>query len=184
MNRMNGLTAGVGMDTTSETSEELDEVDMQILSLLQADALAGYEAIGDRVGLSESAVRYRIRKLQDLGVIQGFTCAVDLGKLGYRLLVFTGIDVAAGKEKAVAGKIEKFPNVIGVFTVSGMYDMVCLMMLRNKDELADMVEKLRAMKEIDRVDCILALRTHKWDCVMKIPEEIETAKETQETGNE
>jgi len=172
------------MDTASETSEELDEVDMQILSLLQVDALAGYEAIGDRVGLSESAVRYRIRKLQDLGVIQGFTCAVDLGKLGYRLLVFIGIDVAAGKEKAFVGKIQKFPNVIGVFTVSGMYDMVCLMMLRNKEELADMIEKLRAMKEIDRVDCTLVLRTHKWDCVMKIPEVTTGLNENQETGKE
>ena len=186
MNRVSDLKAGIGMNTVSEIGEELNEMDMQILSLLQANALTGYEAIGTQVGLSESAVRYRIRKLQDIGVILGFTCAVDLSKLGYRLLIFAGIDVAAGKEKVVAGKIGKFPNVIGVFTVSNTYDMVTLMMLRNKDELAEIVEKIRAVKEVDRVDCILTLKTHKWDCVMKIPvaEEGKGTEGTKETENQ
>src|SRR3990170_5278885 len=91
LNKWNGLTAGIGMDTDSEAGEELDEIDMQILSLLQEDALAGYESIGNQVGLSESAVRYRVKKLQDLGIILGFTCDVNLSKLGYRLLIFAGI---------------------------------------------------------------------------------------------
>ncbi|MBS7620038.1 Lrp/AsnC family transcriptional regulator [Candidatus Bathyarchaeota archaeon] len=157
------------MNADGEVGEELDETDMKILSLLQEDAFSGYEYIGDQVGLSESAVRYRIRKMQDLGVILGFTCALDHDKLGYRILGFAGIDVTPGKEKLIAGKVGSFPNVVGVFTISNTFDMIAMMMLRNKEELAEVIGKIRSLKGVAKVDFMMVLNTHKWDCAIKMP---------------
>jgi len=157
------------MNADGEVEEELDETDVRILALLQEDAFAGYEYIGDQVGLSESAVRYRIRKMQDLGVIMGFTCALDLDKLGYRMLGFAGIDVAPGKEKLIADKIGSFTNIVGVFTVSSTYDMVSMMVLRNKEELAEIIGKIRGLKWVEKVDFMMVLNTHKLDGAVKIP---------------
>jgi len=153
----------------SEVMEELDETDMQILHMLQENATTSHEEIGARVSLSESTVRYRIKKLQELGVILGFTCVVDLRKLGYNLTVFANLDVEAGKEQVVAKRLTRLPNVIGLFTVSGSPDMVSLMVARNNEELAEVVEKIRAIKEVRKMTCILALKTHKWECAMRVP---------------
>jgi len=51
--------------------------------------------------------------MQDLGVILGFTCALALDKLGYRMLGFACIDVAPGEEKLIADKIGSFTNIVG-----------------------------------------------------------------------
>ncbi|MGQ9680049.1 MAG: Lrp/AsnC family transcriptional regulator [Candidatus Bathyarchaeia archaeon] len=175
------------MNADEEVREELDEIDMRILSLLQEDAFAGYEYLGEQVGLSESAVRYRIRKMQDLGIILGFTCNLDLSKLGYRLLGFAGIDVAPGREKLIADKVGSIPNVLGVFTVTNIYDMISMMMLRNNEELAEIMRKIRDLKGVERVDFIMVLKTHKWDCIMKIPaeakEEADNISKQTETTN-
>lgn len=157
------------MNADEEIGEELDETDMRILSLLQEDAFAGYEYIGSQVGLSESAVRYRIRKMQDLRVILGFTCALDHDKLGYRILGFAGIDVTHGKEKLIADRIGNSPNVVGVFTVSNTYDMIAMMMLRNIEELAKAIGKIRSLKGVTKVEFMMVLDTHKWDCAIKMP---------------
>lgn len=159
------------MTVSSEVMEELDETDMQILHILQENAAISHEEIGAQVNLSESTVRYRIKKLQELGVILGFTCAVDLGKLGYNLTVFANIDVEAGKEQAVAKRLTKLPNVIGLFTASGSPDMISLIVARNNEELTEIVEKIRAIKEVRKMACILALKTHKWECTTRIPVE-------------
>lgn len=172
------------MTDDSQIMEELDETDMQILHILQENTTISHEEMGTRVSLSESTVRYRIKKLQELGVILGFTCAVDLRKLGYNLTVFANIDVDAGKEQAVVKRLTKLPNVIGLFTALGSPDMVSLMVARNNEELAEIVEKIRAMKEVRKMACILALKTHKWECTMRIPVEKPRSSSKQTTQEE
>ena len=157
------------MATITETKEELDEIDLQILRLLQENAFTSYEEVGSSVGLAESTVRYRVKKLQELGVILGFTCAVDLKKLGYDLMVFANIDAEAGKEKLAAQKLSKMPNVIGLFAASGSSDLVSIIVAKNNEELAQIAEKIRSIKEIDKVSFSLSLKTYKWEFATKVP---------------
>ena len=157
------------MATITETKEELDEIDLQILRLLQENAITSYEEVGSSVGLAESTVRYRVKKLQELGVILGFTCAIDLRKLGYDLMVFANIDAEAGKEKLAAQKLTKMPNVIGLFAASGSSDLVSIIVARNNEELSQIAEKIRSVKEITKMSFSLALKTYKWECATRIP---------------
>jgi len=155
--------------TIAETKEELDEIDLQILRLLQENAFTSYEEVGTSVGLAESTVRYRVKKLQELGVILSFTCAIDLRKLGYDLMVVANIDAETGKEKLAAQKLAKMANVIGLFSASGNSDLISIIVARNNEELAQITEKIRSVKEITKVSLSLALRTYKWECATKIP---------------
>ena len=76
---------------------EFDETDLEILSLLSADARRPFSEIGDRVGLSGPAVSARVTRLQEAGVIEGFTVDVDRAQLraGVPVLVRAAVDADA-----------------------------------------------------------------------------------------
>ncbi len=155
--------------SNSDVTEELDETDLKILSKLQADSRMSYEELGSYVGMAESSVRYRVKKLEDEGVIKSYTSVLDLRKFGFDLLVFSELDVEAGREQLVAQKLQGLDNVVGLFSVSGPPDMVAIIVARNNDDLSQIVEKIRAMKEVHKMVCMLALRSYKWHLNVKVP---------------
>lgn len=65
-----------------QNASHLDATDRQVLRELQANARMAYKELGQRVGLSASAVIERVRKLEDAGIITGYHAAVDAAKLG------------------------------------------------------------------------------------------------------
>jgi Lrp/AsnC family leucine-responsive transcriptional regulator len=73
---------------------ELDEVDMEILELLAADARRAYSEIGDAVGLSGPAVSDRVSKLEAAGVLEGFTIDVDRSQLREGVPVLLELELA------------------------------------------------------------------------------------------
>ncbi|MEM2094493.1 MAG: Lrp/AsnC family transcriptional regulator [Candidatus Bathyarchaeia archaeon] len=157
------------MSDVTEGKEELDDIDLKILHLLQENAFVSYEEVGTNVGLAESTIRYRVKKLQELGVILGFTCAIDLKKLGYNLMVFANIDVQSGKERLATQKLTRIPNIVGLFAVSGSSDLVSIIVARNNDELAQIAEEIRSFKEITKMSLSVVFRTYKWECTTKLP---------------
>ena len=79
---------------------DLDETDLEILSLLAADARRPFSEIGDRVGLSGPAVSDRVTRLEETGVIQGFTVDVDRTKLRAGVPVLVDVELPVGAESA------------------------------------------------------------------------------------
>ena len=157
------------MSSNSKKIEDLDEVDVKILSRLQEDAQVGYEELGKGVDLAESSVRYRVKGLEEQGIIKSYMTVLDMRKLGFDLFVFTELDVEAGKEQSVAKKLQKFESVVGLFSVSGQPDMVAIILARNNEELTEIIEGIRAIKEVHKMTSILTLRTYKMDFAVKIP---------------
>ncbi len=79
---------------------ELDETDMEILSLLAADARRPFSEIGDAVGLSGPAVSDRVTRLREAGIVEGFTVNVDRGQLRGGVPVFVRVEVdGEGRER-------------------------------------------------------------------------------------
>lgn len=79
---------------------DLDETDLEILSLLAADARRPFSEIGDRVGLSGPAVSDRVTRLEETGVIEGFTVDVDRTKLRAGIPVLIDVELPVGGESA------------------------------------------------------------------------------------
>jgi len=157
------------LSSDSKKTEELDEVDLKILSGLQEDAHVGYEELGGSVDLAESSVRYRVKGLEERGIIQSYMTVLDARKLGFDLFIFAELDVEAGKEQSVSQKLQKFENVVGLFSVSGQPDMVAIILARNNEELTEIIEGIRAIKEVHKMISMLALRTYKLDLAVKVP---------------
>jgi DNA-binding Lrp family transcriptional regulator len=94
---------------------DLDETDMTILEMLSENARASYSEIGDTVDLSAPAVSDRVSRLQEAGVIQGFTLDLDRSQLQGGIPLLVEVEVAPGHSEAVRAAIDDADAVEHVF---------------------------------------------------------------------
>ena len=99
---------------------ELDETDREILELLQRDSRRSFAEIAKAVSLSAPAVKRRVSRLEDQGVIRGYTLQLDHAKLGRPLDAFTELRFAGSTSvDAIAAIATEIPEVETVFTIAG-----------------------------------------------------------------
>ncbi|MEI2825165.1 MAG: Lrp/AsnC family transcriptional regulator, partial [Dermatophilaceae bacterium] len=100
----------------------LDEISKSIIEQLQADGRKSYAAIAAAVGLSEAAVRARIQKLIDGGVVQ-IVAVTDPMQVGFKRQALVGIKVS-GDMRDVASALSALPEVPYVVTTAGSFDIL------------------------------------------------------------
>jgi Lrp/AsnC family leucine-responsive transcriptional regulator len=110
----------------------LDDIDLQILELLQANARETQVEIAKAVGLAPSAVQERIRKLEARGTLRGYTAQIDPRALDLGLLAFVAVrSDALGSESRIAQALGELPEVLEVHHVAG--DDCYLIKVRARD---------------------------------------------------
>ncbi len=97
----------------------LDATDWQILRELQQDARLSFNELGRRVNLSAPAAAERVRKLEDKGVITGYSAKVDLAKVGLPLLAFIQMRCDPGKCLLKTSSAEEYPEILEIHKLSG-----------------------------------------------------------------
>src|SRR5215203_5227711 len=98
----------------------MDDIDQQIVALLRQDARRSFQSIGQRVGLSAPAVKRRVDRLEDDGVVRGYTAVVDPGRYGWGLHAFVAL-FCEGRMPAseVRTALEGHAEVESAYTVAG-----------------------------------------------------------------
>jgi Lrp/AsnC family leucine-responsive transcriptional regulator len=115
-----------------QSERTLDDTDLQILELLQANARETQVEIARAVGLAPSAVLERIRKLEARGTLRGYTAHVDPRALGLGLLAFVAVrSDEANTETSIAKSLAELPEVLEVHHVAG--DDCYLIKVRARD---------------------------------------------------
>lgn len=107
------------------TAGQLDRTDKAILTALVADGRMSNSQLAERVGLSPSPCWQRVRKLEDAGVIAGYTAILDSGRLGVGETVF--IEVAMERHddallEAFGKAVAALPEVLEIYLTTGDYD--------------------------------------------------------------
>lgn len=119
---------------------QLDETDLQILDLLQANARETQVEIAKVVGLAPSAVQERIRKLEARGVLRGYTAQIDPKSLDLGLLAFVAVrSDEAGSENVIARQLGDFPEVLEVHHVAGDDCYLIKVRARDAEDLGHML---------------------------------------------
>jgi len=136
---------------------EMDDKDKQILRILKDDGRAGYGAIGKKVGLSEGAVRKRIKALADAGVIRKFTVKIGVAEGAEAITLLASNPSFPTQE--VSKKIREIPNVETVYEVTGEYDIVAVISGMNVVEVNECVEKIRRVEGIMKTNTMIVLRS-------------------------
>jgi len=135
----------------------MDEKDRQIIKLLKDDARAGYGEIGEKIGLSEGAVRKRIKILTDEGVIRKFTVKINLTEGAQAITLLTASPAFPTQE--VSKQIQAISNVETTYEVSGEYDIVAVIGGADMTEVNECIEKIRRVEGIVKTNTMIVLRS-------------------------
>jgi len=130
----------------------VDEIDMKILEMLEADSRKSFTEIAEKLKLSESAVRKRVLALQQKGVIKKFTIKVDPSRLGLNIVAIVGVDVDPTKLLEISQKLCEFKEIKCVATSTGDHMILMEIWTRNGRELTKLIsEKIGSMDGVKRI---------------------------------
>jgi DNA-binding Lrp family transcriptional regulator len=142
---------------------ELDETDVKILKVLLSDSRLSSRQIAKQCDVSIGTVLSRIRKMEDEGVITGYTALLDQEKLGYELTVVTEITVSKGRLLEMENEIARIPNVCCVYDLTGLADAAIIAKFKNREDLSKFTKKLLSLPFVERTNTHVVLTTVKED---------------------
>lgn len=138
----------------------MDAIDQQIVARLVADARSSYAEIGGVVGLSAPAVKRRVDRLRENGVLRGFTAVVDQGALGWGTEAFVEVHCRGNVTPAqLRTGLQPVHEVVAAYTVSGAADAIVHLRAAGISHLEATLERLRALDFVDRTVSTLVLST-------------------------
>jgi DNA-binding Lrp family transcriptional regulator len=141
----------------------LDDTDVKILKKLLADARLSYRRIAEEIGVSPPTVLKRVQDLEKAHIVKSYSAVLDHEKLGYDLTAIIEVIAVKGKIADVEKHISDFPNVCGVYDITGLTDMTIIAKFKNRKELSNFVKKDLSMPYIERTNTHIVLITVKED---------------------
>lgn len=138
----------------------MDDLDRRIVAALTDDGRISFAELGERVSLSSPAVKRRVDRLLEQGVITGFTARVDPAALGERTEAFVEITCAANMSpSALRETLAGEPEILAAYTVTGDADALVRVRATDVAHLEAAVERIRANPAIARTKTIIVLST-------------------------
>ncbi|CAA9368650.1 MAG: Transcriptional regulator, AsnC family [uncultured Nocardioidaceae bacterium] len=138
----------------------LDEVSKKIIEQLQHDGRMSYAAIGKAVGLSEAAVRQRVQRLLDHGVMQ-IVAVTDPLQLGFARQAMIGLH-AEGDLEPIAKQLAEMAEVDYVIITAGSFDLMVEVVCESDDHLLELLSKrIRAIDGVRGTESFVYLKLHK-----------------------
>lgn len=150
----------------------LDHTDKKLLQLLQKDAKKTVKELADAIGLTQTPVYERVKKLENEGFINSYKAVIDREKAGLGLLVFCNVSLHKHQSKIIA-EFEKdilnFPEVIECYHVTGMYDYLLKIVVRDMGSYQRFVtKKLASLDTIRKVQSSFVMTEVKNSAVLPI----------------
>jgi Lrp/AsnC family leucine-responsive transcriptional regulator len=142
------------------TTEELDELDLQLLDALQGNARSTFAELGSIVGLKAPAVHDRVKRLEQRGFIQRYSAQLDAKRLGLQLTAFVSLYTAPDcNYDAFTRALGEMPEVCEVHSVAGEETFVCKVVTGSTKHLDDLLARLKGMPGMARTRTTIVLTT-------------------------
>jgi Lrp/AsnC family transcriptional regulator for asnA, asnC and gidA len=142
-------------------AKSIDGLDKNILSLIQDDARASFAEIAKKLGVSEGTVHIRVKKLSEKGVIQGFYTIISPEKLDKGLMAFIAMKANAPEYPHIVSELIKMPEIYEIHEVTGEFYSILKVRTKDKDTLADILNKIGAIKGVLSTHTMIVLKTDK-----------------------
>jgi Lrp/AsnC family transcriptional regulator, regulator for asnA, asnC and gidA len=137
----------------------LDDISKRIIEQLQADGRQSYAAIGKAVGLSEAAVRQRVQRLQEAGVMQ-IVAVTDPLTLGFRRQAMIGLKCDGDLEK-VADDLASMTEIDYVVITAGSFDLLLEVVCEDDDHLLEILSRVRGVPSVTSTETLVYLKLRK-----------------------
>src|ERR1022692_3231081 len=137
----------------------LDPVSRHIIDQLQQDGRRSYAAIGKAVGLSEAAVRQRVQRLIDAGVMQ-VVAVTDPLMLGFRRQTMIGVR-CVGDIEPVADLLADMHEIDYVVITAGSFDLLIEVVCEDDDQLLEIISRVRTIPSVTSTETFVYLKLRK-----------------------
>lgn len=138
---------------------EIDDIDLKILSHLMLDAKTPYTEIAKKVFVSGGTVHVRMKKMEEMGIVQGTTLQLDYSKLGFDVTCFLGIYLQKSSlYDDVVEQLRQIPEIVKIHYTTGDYNIFSKLHCRDTNHLREVLQdKIQRIEGIDRTDTLISL---------------------------
>ena len=148
---------------TAPSIRRLDDVDLRLLAALRANARTSQEDLSRMLSLSRPSVRERMRRLEALGILLGYTIIVDWESLGYPILAFVNVRTAMGTcdegTQVVNGFSCEGAVVEECYAITGDWCLFAKVRARTSKDLAHFLDAIKKNPRFSATSTTLALGT-------------------------
>jgi DNA-binding Lrp family transcriptional regulator len=138
-------------------SENLNSIDEKIIKILKNDSRKSFVEIANVIGMSESAVRRRVKNLQDIGVIKKFT--IDMGPSN-KTSAITLISVSSTADTSnVSDRLLNLKGIEVVYEITGQYDIATIIVAPTILEINSYIDEIRKIDGVSDTNTVIILRT-------------------------
>lgn len=136
----------------------LDDVDQRLIAALRKDGRLSVRSLAEQIRISRASAYSRLERLQESGVITGYTAVIDPARYGLGSAAYVHIKITQGKWRLVRDALLALDHVEHVAFVTGDFDLVVLVRAADVTELRDVVlDKLHSMPGIASTHTVLIL---------------------------
>jgi Lrp/AsnC family transcriptional regulator for asnA, asnC and gidA len=122
-----------------------------LIRLLMENSRASYVEIAEKLGVSEAAVRKRIKRLEDLGVIRRYIIDLDPKRLGYEVLAIIGLDVEPEHLLKIMEELRSKEEAVRLYLTSGDHMLIVECWFKDSQELSGFIKGLESREGVRRV---------------------------------
>lgn len=140
------------------SQRQIDGVDARILRALTADPRATVVALANLTGLARNTVHARLSRLETEGVLASFERRVDPAALGYPMTAFIFVTVVQRKLEPIAENLKSVPEVLEVYGLSGVTDLLVHIVARDADDLYRIAGRVLDIDGVEKTTTGLVMR--------------------------
>jgi DNA-binding Lrp family transcriptional regulator len=152
-------------------SEKLESFDREIIQALQKDARASYRDIARKIGIAVGTVHSRIKKLEENGVIRGFSVDLDYSKIGFDLTSLILLQAKGKHLREVENRLARLSNVCLVYDVTGDFDVAVVAKFKGTEEMDRFIKQVLTIDSVERTVTSIVLNRVKENFNMALERE-------------
>ncbi|MEY3123700.1 MAG: hypothetical protein RLZZ573_220 [Pseudomonadota bacterium] len=139
----------------------MDATDQQLLSLLRKDARTSVATLASKLGVSRGTVTNRVTKLEDAGVIVGYTVRLRPDAQPDEISAWMSVAVEGNETRTVIASLLGEPGVASLHDTNGRWDLLAELRAANLTELSQVLERIRLLRGISSTETSIHLQTYR-----------------------
>lgn len=136
----------------------IDKLDLEILKMLSLNSKTSFSDISNFLGVSNTTIHVRIKRLQKLKIIKNFTITIDYSKLGFNYTCYMGIYLdKASKYDSALKELKKIQNITGMDFTTGKSSLFCKIRAIDSNDARNIISKIHKIYGINRTETFFSL---------------------------
>lgn len=137
----------------------IDRLDSALLGLLSADARTGIVELADALGITRHTVQARLKRLEEHGILDGFTPRLDLAAAGASVEAFAALTLQQGRLDDVVQRLTEIPQVLEIHATTGREDLLVRIVTTSHAALQTLIQRIVGLPGVSHSNTSIALTT-------------------------